>query len=61
MIIIKYLYRDKLGKWYEDSKVFYNSKKALAFMYKFKGTFINFEWICDDPEDNEYLWTHFKP
>ena len=58
-ITIYYIY-EKRGKWFNDSKNFSDCVKALRFMHKFKNKFFNFEWSCDDPEDNEYLWNHWK-
>ena len=62
MIEIWYIYKSKLDKNYHwGEKKFSSPRKALAFMYKFKDVFMNFEWVCENPEDNEYLWRHFKP
>lgn len=55
MITINYIYKNVAGKWIAESKTFDDVKKALRFMYSTKGRFFNFEWSCDDPEDNDYL------
>lgn len=60
MITIYYVYK-KNGKYYSDSKLFRDPQKALAFMYMFQDKFFNFEWSCDDPEDNDYLWRKWRP
>lgn len=59
MITIYYVY-EKNGQWLEGKNSFTDCIKALRFMHKFKKQFFNFEWTCDDPEDNEYLWSHWK-
>ena len=59
MITIYYVY-EKNGQWHEGKNIFDDVVKALRFMHKFKKKFFNFEWACDDPEDNEYLWSHWK-
>lgn len=59
MITVTYFYPTADG-YKEGSKEFHDSKKALAFMYTMKKKgFKNFEWITEDPEDNEYLYRRF--
>lgn len=58
MITIYYIYR-RGNKYFQDYKKFMDAVKALRFMHKFKNKFMNFEWSCDYPEDNEYLWSHW--
>ena len=61
MITLFYIYKSAVdGKYYEGRKEFSDPVKCLRFMHKFKKKFINFEWACDYPEDNDYLWTHWK-
>lgn len=54
MITVYYFYKGK-----QESKEFSDPRKALRFMYATKSKFKNFEWVTDDPEDNEYLYTRF--
>lgn len=58
-ITIYYIYK-KNNKWMEGQNHFETTEKALRFMHKFKNKFFHFEWSCDDPYDNEYLWSHWK-
>lgn len=61
-ITVTYIYKSKIdGNYYEAEKYFDDVIKALRFMYKAKKFAFNIEWTCLDPEDNNYLWTHFKP
>ena len=56
MIIIYFMYQSvKDLKWYEDSKIFYDVKKALRFLYATQRKFIITGWECENPEDNDYL------
>lgn len=59
MIKVTYLYKSAEG-WKSCQTIFYDRTKALKFMYATKHKFKCFEWICDDPEDNRYLYTRFK-
>ena len=60
MITLYYIYKSKIdGKYYEAKKFFLDVMAAYRFMQKFKNQFYHFEWACDDPEDNEWLWSHW--
>ena len=62
MIKITYIYKSKIdGNYYEADKYFNDPYKALRFLYKAKKFAYNIEWACDNPEDHEYLYYHFKP
>lgn len=60
MITLTFQYLGADNNYHEGKNEFQDCKKALRFMYKFRFKFKNFEWICDDPEDNEYLYSRWE-
>ncbi len=55
MITITYNYEDKDHIIRKGSKIFHDVKKALRFLYAMKNKIFFVGWICDDPNDNDYL------
>lgn len=65
MITIYYVYTPKHGdgKPLEYEAEFTSWQKALRFMKKVDGPNFNGHvtgWSCDDPEDNEILWSKHR-
>ena len=61
MIKILFMYKNNVNnKWITNYKIFTDKTKALRFMYATNYKFFNFEWVCDDPEDNDYLNQKYK-
>lgn len=63
MIRVNYLYhRQSDNTWQEDSKIFEYPNMALRFIYKMKRSLnhVYTGYICDYPEEHEYISMRLK-
>ena len=63
MIEIEFIYIRKDGLPSRAFKTFYNVKKAVKFLYKIKNSknmVFTGNFSCDDPNDTEYINSHFR-